>query len=329
MNAQNLTSGMAPTDPGYEELHEFKVKKAFIPSTPGWVIVNADQSQLELRMAGALSKEPLFIESYKSGIDMHSRNAKVSFLIKTPDQEFKKELIEKGLKQGTPEFDVELTKMQCKYIKNNYPDKRQAAKVVSFGVLYGMSKYGLHFTLANNARDAGEETQFTIDDCDSMIKNFNSGYPSLTKWQYAQVQHARKHGYVVSPFGRRRYLPLINSTNYSDRGKAERHAKNTVVQGAGSDFMQCGIIAMHRRLDPTKYKLVCTVHDSVVCEVAPDYVDEFVKITKECLEHPLLGTEEVPLCKIMPFIAEFEVGPNYGEMSEYKYPYSPKAEEKE
>lgn len=295
-------------------MHEWKVKKAFTPRIPGWVMVNADQSQLELRMAGALSKEPLFIESYVNGIDMHSRNAKTSFLLKTPDAE-----LSKGIKDppGSKQFNIELTKSQCKYIKKNYPDRRQAAKTVSFGVLYGMGPYGLHMTLGNDARANGTPLQFTVDDCKDMINNFLRGYPILAKWQNEQVKFARKNGYVLSPFGRRRYLSQINSTDFKEKAKDERRAKNTVVQGAGSDFMQCGIIAMVNNLDPNKYKLVCTVHDSVVCEVAPDYVDEFVRITKDCLEHPKIGSMEVPLCKIMPFTAEFETGRSYGDMHEY------------
>jgi len=319
VNMQNIPSAMAPTDPGYEDLHEYKIKKAFIPRNPDWVMVNLDQSQLELRVAGALAKEPLFIESYESGIDLHSRNAKVSFLLQTPDKEFKEDLIKEGLKPGTKEFDIELTKKQCKYIKQHYPDRRQAAKTISFGVLYGMGPYGLHMTLGNDARNNGVPMQFNVDDCKSMINNFNKGYPTLAKWQTGQVRFARKNGYVVNPFGFRRYLPNIDNQNdFKEKAKDERRAKNTCVQGFGSQLMQCGIINMHDRLDPNRYKLVATVHDSVVCEVESTYVDEFIQIAKHCLEHPVLGNKELPICKVMPFVAETEVGPSYGELEEYK-----------
>lgn len=323
INMQNLPSSWAPTDPGYEDMHDYKVKKAFVPRHPGWVMVNVDQSQLELRVAGQLAKEMLIAESYINGIDLHSRNAKVSFLLQTPDKEFKEALIKEGFKPGTKEFDIELLKKQCKYVKNNHPDRRQAAKKISFGVLYGMGPKGLYYTLENDARDNGVPMQFTEADCASMINNFNKGYPTLTRWQNLQVTFAKKNGYVVSPFGRRRYLNQINNNDdFKEKSQDERRAKNTLVQGFGSDLMQCGIINLYAKMDHTRAYLVCTVHDSLVAEVAPDYVDDFIALAKECMEHPKIGNIEVPQTKIVPLLLEAEVGPSYGELEPYTYPFN-------
>ena len=123
--------------------------------------------------------------------------------------------------------------------------------------------------------------------------------------------------YTYTCFGRRRYLPLIHSDDYKERGKSARHALNTPVQSAGSDFMMMGVINMHKRLDPQRMRFLATVHDSVVCEVREDYIEEFVRIAKDCLERPKINDWVAPLCNIMPFIAEFEIGDSYGTLEEY------------
>lgn len=315
-NLQNIPSGMAKTAPGYEELHEFKLKKAFI-ARPGWKIINADQSQLELRIAGACSYEDKFINSYKNKIDMHSRNAKVSFSLDIPTKQWEDEALAKGMKRGTEEFDVYVERAVCKHIKHNYPDERQAAKSVSFGILYGMSKWGLASDLNAKGRDAGSTKIWTPEECGELIARFKEGYPTLIKWQNGLVKFAKKNMYTYTCFGRRRYLPMINSEDYKERGKSARHALNTPVQSAGSDFMMMGVINMHKRLDPEKMRFLATVHDSVVCEVREDYIEEFVRIAKDCLERPRINGKVAPLCDIMPFIAEFEIGDSYGTLEEY------------
>ena len=316
-NLQNIPSGMPSTAPGYEELHEFKVKKAFIPR-PGWKIVNADQSQLELRIAGAVSNEELFIKSYKNQIDMHSRNAKVSFGLQVDQREYEAEALAKGFLRGSEDFNVYVERAVCKYIKKHYPEERQAAKTVSFGILYGMSKWGLAQSLNADGRDAGSTRIWTPDECQQLISKFKLGYPTLTRWQAGLIQFAHKNGYTYTVFGRRRYLPDINSADRQLKGRAERAAINTPVQSAGSDFMMSGVYQMYKELDYTKYRFCATVHDSIVCEVQEDYIPEFCKISKQCLEHPHIGNTEIPLCSVMPFIAEFEVGNSYGTMEGYE-----------
>ena len=318
---------MHKSSPGYEELHEFKVKKAFIPSKPGRLIVNADQSQLELRVAGAVSGEQLFIDSYKYGIDMHSRNALVSFKLydKVKREDWVREAEQQGLKPGTQEFDTFVLKRICQYIKKTYPDERQAAKKVSFGILYGMSKRGLAMQLNKEEVDRENPYAWTYDECDALISAFKQGYPTLISWQNRMKDFAAEHGFTYTYFGRRRPLPGISHKNYRDmtpkerenHSRALRQAINTPIQSCGSDFMMTGVSNARDQLDPSKYKFVATVHDSVVAEVDEDYLDEFCKITKQCLEHPILNGQEIGLCKIMPFIAEFEVGPNYGSLEGY------------
>lgn len=329
-NLQNIPSGMHKNSPGYAELHDYKMKKAFIPSKPGRLIVNADQSQLELRIAGAISREPNFIESYKYGIDMHSRNALVSFRLedKIKTDEYIAEARAAGLRPGDKEYDLFILKKICQYIKKNYPDERQAAKKVSFGILYGMGPSGLAMNLNKEEVDREHPYAWSKDECASLIKAFKDGYPTLIKWQNEMKIFACRNGFTYTPFGRRRYLPGIIKDSDSQtlnssperriaNARALRQAINTPVQSCGSDFMMTGVANARSLLDPTKYKFLATVHDSVVAEVDEDYVDEFCKTTKYCLEHPHLRGKEVSLCSVMPFIAEFEVGPNYGSLEGY------------
>lgn len=308
---------MSKTAPGYQELHEFKVKKAFV-ARPGWCIVNADQSQLELRIAGACSGEERFIKSYKNKIDMHSRNANVSFSLDISVKVWENEAKELGIVPGSEEFQVYVERKLCQYIKHNFPDERQAAKSVSFGILYGMSQWGLAKDLNDKGRDAGSRRIWTPEECKGLISRFKEGYPTLIAWQTDLIRFARKHGYTYTCFGRRRYLPGIKSDKWKLKSDAERQAINTPVQSAGSDFMMAGVVNMDQNLDHDKFRFCATVHDSVVCEVREGYLDEFVQIAKGCLEEPRINGRVIPLCEVMPFVAEFEAGDTYGTLNEYK-----------
>lgn len=316
-NLQNIPSAMSKTAPGYQELHEFKVKKAFV-ARPGWCIVNADQSQLELRIAGACSGEERFIKSYKNKIDMHSRNANVSFSLDISVKVWENEAKELGLVPGSEDFQVYVERKLCQYIKHNFPDERQAAKSVSFGILYGMSQWGLAKDLNDKGRDAGSRRIWTPEECKGLISRFKEGYPTLIAWQTDLIRFARKHGYTYTCFGRRRYLPGIKSDKWKLKSDAERQAINTPVQSAGSDFMMAGVVNMDQNLDHDKFRFCATVHDSVVCEVREGYLDEFVQIAKGCLEEPRINGRVIPLCEVMPFVAEFEAGDTYGTLNEYK-----------
>jgi DNA polymerase-1 len=135
-NLQNLPRGMGKDDPGYEDLASYKVKNAII-APEGWTIVQADQSQLEMRVAGMVAEDPDLIYSYRNGIDMHSLNAKVCFNIVQNIEQALKELEEAGIVKDTEEWKLALLKKELQVIKDTMGDKRTAAKSVSFGVLYG------------------------------------------------------------------------------------------------------------------------------------------------------------------------------------------------
>lgn len=312
---QNIPSGMARTEPGYEELHDFKAKKAFIPS-PGRVIVNADFSQLELRVAGCVANEPGIINAYRNGIDLHAKNAIISFSMQIDKSQWIKEAKEKGLTGEA--FDVYVERAACKYVKKNFPDERQAAKSVSFGILYGMSKFGLAGNLNIKSLESGSDKHWEPDECGELITNFKNGYKSLTRWQNEMINCAKTQGFTYTWFGRRRYLPEINGEDWKLAGRAKRAAINTPIQSCGSDIMLLSLINMHERLDPKRYALVATVHDSCVAEVDEDYVNEYCRIAKDCMEHPLLFGKPLELTNIVPFVVEFEKGPNYGSLEPYE-----------
>lgn len=180
-----------------------------------------------------------------------------------------------------------------------------------------MSKYGLSGNLNIKALESGSDKFWTPEECSSLITKFKEGYPTLTNWQNGLIRFAKTNGYTYTYFGRRRYLPNINSPDYSLAGREKRAAINTPVQSTGSDFMLSGVINMYQRLNPENFYFVATVHDSIVCEVRESYLDEWCRITKECLERPEINGQVIGLCNIMPFVAEMEVGDSYGTMEPY------------
>lgn len=311
-NLQNLPRGMAKTDPGYDDLHEFKVKNAII-APPGWTLVAADQSQAEMRVAAILSKDPELMGLYRNGLDLHSKNAKVCFDIKVDMTNIDTELKAKGLKEGTTEYKIERERKELKYIKENYPAERTAAKSVSFGILYGMSEWGLKFDLDGKTRAQGKV--WDVEQCRTLIRRFHENFRVLSKWLDECKRFAHAHKYIANPFGFRRPLPEIVSPNYRDRAGADRKAVNTPVQGAASTIMVLGIATARRRLDPQRAHLIITVHDSVVVEVRNDYVQEAIKIIQDSLTHPVFEGKPIPFLTV-PLVVDIETGLRYGSLQE-------------
>ena len=311
-NMQNLPRGMASYEPGYDDLHHYKAKNA-IMAPEGWTLVAADQSQAEMRVAGMLSGDPELIRSYRNGIDLHSLNAKVCFDLKIDLTEVKKAMLAEGYKEGTEAYDLELLKRELKIVKRDHGAERTAAKSVSFGILYGMSEFGLKFDLDGKTRQQGKI--WTVDECRIMIKRFHANFRVLSRWLESQKAFVKKNGYIANAFGFRRPIPEVYSDDPKDKTGALRKAVNTPVQGTASIIMVLGIATARRRLDPTRAKLIMTVHDSVVLEVRDDYVDEAIKILRESLTNPIFEGKPLSFLSI-PLAVDVEKGQRYGSLEE-------------
>jgi DNA polymerase-1 len=305
-NFQNLPRGMGEDEPGYEDLVKFKVKNAII-ARPGWTLVAADQSQVEMRIAAMFSKDKALMSVYKNRLDFHSASAKAAFSITKDMTADREELIAKGMVEGSPEFELELYRRELIKIKKQNGDARTRAKSVSFGVLYGMSKYGLKYDLDNKTRKEGRV--WTFEECQEYIDRFHAAYPTLSRWLDIKVAESRKQGFISSAFGRRRYI-LGEFTH-----KNEREAKNTPIQVTASDLMLLGIRAILDEVDTERCLICASVHDSVVCEVRDDYLEEAIPIIKRCLENPKLNGKKPDFINI-PLLAEVEIGKRYGDMKE-------------
>lgn len=245
-----------------------KIRKAFIASDKNNVILSADYSQIELRILGHLSEDANLIKAFKDGSDIHAYTASLVF--------------------GVKERDVT-------------PDMRGMAKTVNFGILYGMSPYGLSQSL-----------KIEVDKAKEFIDSYFERYPEVKFYLESLIEEARQNGYVTTLLGRRRYIPEINSPDMRIRQFAERTAINTPIQGSAADIIKVAMISIHDRLSKKRLaaKMIMQVHDELVFDVSKDELKEVYKIVKD-------GMENVIKLKV-PVEAHMEVGENWLEQEPCK-----------
>ena len=233
----NLQNIPIRTDRGRE------IRKAFVPSTHDGLILSADYSQIELRIMAHLSCDQHLIGAFKEGIDIHAATAAKIF--KIPHQEVT-------------------------------GDQRRIAKTANFGIMYGISAFGL----AQRLRIGRKEAQKVIDD-------YFAGFPSILSFIEDTKAAARETGYVETLFGRRRYIPEINSKNGTIRALAERNAVNAPIQGTSADIIKLAMIAVDREMTKAglKSKMVLQIHDELVFDAVPEEIDELKRIVVENMEN--------------------------------------------
>ncbi|RZS98887.1 DNA polymerase I [Aquimarina brevivitae] len=228
-----------------------QVRKAFVPRNEEYTLLAADYSQIELRIIAALSKEETMIEAFKKGEDIHASTAAKVFNV--PIEEVTRE-------------------------------QRSNAKTVNFGIIYGVSAFGL-----------SNQTDLTRSESKELIDTYYKTYPKLRNYMSDQVDFAREHGYVSTVLGRRRYLKDINSANAVVRGAAERNAVNAPIQGSAADIIKIAMINIQKKLKEGNYKtkMLLQVHDELVFDAYKTELDEVKKMIKTEMENAY--TLEVPL----------------------------------
>ena len=233
----NLQNIPIRTDRGRE------IRKAFVPSTPDGLILSADYSQIELRIMAHLSCDQHLISAFKKGIDVHAATAAKIF--------------------GIPHEEVT-------------PDQRRIAKTANFGIMYGISSFGL----ARRLRIGRKEAQKIVDD-------YFAGFPSIRSFIEDTKAAARETGYVETIFGRRRYIPEINSKNATIRALAERNAVNAPIQGTSADIIKLAMIAVDKEMDRLGMgsKMVLQIHDELVFDTLPGEVGQLKEIVTRCMEN--------------------------------------------
>lgn len=240
-----------------------EIRAAFIPQKKGWKILAADYSQIELRILAHLSGDELMAKFFMEDRDIHRATAAEVF--------------------GVTEDKV-TTKM------------RDAAKIVNFGVIYGMSDFGLAKSLKIKRTEAGE-----------YIKKYFEKHSGVKKFIDNTIEQARKDGYVCTLLGRRRPMPDINNPNWNLKSFAERTAINTPVQGTAADIIKVAMINISRDLRDKRLesKMILQVHDELVFECPPDEVDEVKKIA----EHEMVNAIKLDV----PVKVNIGVGDSWGE----------------
>jgi DNA polymerase-1 len=236
-NNPNLQNIPIRTERGRE------VRKAFIPRDENHVLLAADYSQIELRIIAALSEEENMINAFKNGEDIHASTAAKVFNV--PLEEVTRE-------------------------------QRSNAKTVNFGIVYGVSAFGL-----------SNQTDLSRSEAKELIDTYYETYPKLKAYMSAQVDFARQHGYVETVLNRRRYLKDINSRNAMVRSGAERNAVNAPIQGSAADIIKLAMINIHKRFEKENFssKMLLQVHDELVFDVHKDELEIIRPIIKHEMEN--------------------------------------------
>jgi DNA polymerase-1 len=218
-----------------------EIRRAFIPEK-GWSLLSADYSQIELRVLAHCSKDPNLIGAFVEGEDIHARTA-------------------------SEVFDVDPDRVT--------PELRRQAKAINFGILYGMSPFGLSRQLGISQKMAK-----------TYIDHYFSRYPKVREFLDTTLDESRKTRSTGTLMGRIRLLPEIRSSNYALRQFAERTAINTPIQGAAADLLKLAMIRIDERLRSERRQsaMILTVHDELVFEVAPDELDDIGDLVKEEME---------------------------------------------
>lgn len=220
-----------------------QVRKAFIPRNEEYTLLAADYSQIELRIIAALSEEETMIKAFQNGEDIHASTAARVFNV--PIDEVTRE-------------------------------QRSNAKTVNFGIIYGVSAFGL-----------SNQTNLSRSEAKELIDTYYKTYPKLRNYMSEQVDFARENGYVQTVLGRRRYLKDINSANAVVRGAAERNAVNAPIQGSAADIIKIAMINIHKKLkeENFKTKMLLQVHDELVFDVHKPELEKASALIKTEMEN--------------------------------------------
>ena len=250
----------------------------FIVAPEGWVLLEADYSQVELRIAAYLSGDRTMLDAYRNGADIHAITTSAIFGISLEEASDKRHV--------------------------DYKHRRTVAKGAMFGILYGIYAKGLMRNLKATANICLSE-----DECAHYIKGIKARYPGLAAWQDTVIARAKTCMYAQTALGRRRYLPGIRSQNYGKRGMSERMAINTPVQGLAADCLKLSMARLVVALADQPYiRPLMTVHDSLVFEARADKAEEAGQIIRECME------ALPPLEGFAPLVADLAAGERYGEL---------------
>jgi len=218
-----------------------EIRKAFI-ARPGWMLIDADYSQIELRVLAHIAEDPVMIDAFSKDQDIHRRTAAEVY--------------------GVPLDEVT-------------PAMRSAAKAVNFGIVYGISDFGLARNIGVSRKQAAE-----------FIERYLGRYAGIKRFMDSAVAQGKLQGYVTTLFGRRRYLKELASPNYNIRSFGERAAMNSPIQGTAADIIKLAMVEAHRALtrEGLKARLILQVHDELIVESPPEEVERASALLRSAME---------------------------------------------
>ncbi|WP_404800776.1 DNA polymerase I [Guptibacillus algicola] len=245
--ALTQTGRLSSTDPNLQNIpirleEGRKIRQAFIPTTKNWVMFAADYSQIELRVLAHIAQDENLIEAFQKGEDIHTKTAMNVFSVAKDDV--------------TSEM-------------------RRHAKAVNFGIVYGISDYGLSQSLDITRKEASE-----------FIERYLESFPGVKQYMEDVVTKAKEDGYVSTLMNRRRYLPEINARNFNQRSFAERTAMNTPIQGTAADIIKKAMVEMDKRLKDEKLetRMLLQVHDELIFEAPEEEIETLKRIVPDVME---------------------------------------------
>ena len=239
-----------------------ELRKAFIPRK-GWIFLDADYSQIELRLMAHFSGDPALVNAFRNGEDIHTRTAS--------------EIFDVPLEWVTPEL-------------------RSRAKAVNFGLIYGISGFGLSRNTGVSRREA-----------ETFIEKYFEKYPGVKRFMDEAASKGIRDGYAETMMGRRRYLPELKSTNANIREFGKRAAMNTPIQGTAADIIKLAMVRVDEALqkDNMRSRLILQVHDELLLECPPEEMDKASELLRKAME-------EVIQLKV-PLVAEIHSGFNWAD----------------
>ncbi|WP_281244236.1 DNA polymerase I [Anaerobacillus arseniciselenatis] len=248
--ALTQTGRLSSTEPNLQNIpirleEGRKIRKAFVPSNPDWIMFAADYSQIELRVLAHIANDDNLIEAFNKDMDVHTKTAMDVFHVE------KEEVTD---------------------------TMRRSAKAVNFGIVYGISDYGLSQNLGITRKEAG-----------NFIDRYLESFPGVKDYMDQIVQEAREKGYVTTLLNRRRFLPEITSRNFNLRSFAERTAMNTPIQGTAADIIKKAMVNMSERIEKEgmQAKLLLQVHDELIFEAPKEELDKLKQIVPEVMEEAI------------------------------------------
>ena len=239
-----------------------EIRKAFI-TKPGCVLADADYSQIELRVMAHFSGDPAMVDAFKKGQDVHTRTAAEVY--------------------GVPMEAVTR-------------EMRSSAKAVNFGLVYGISEFGLARNIGVSRKRAGE-----------FIARYFDRYPGVKKFMDEAVKEGYEKGYAVTMLGRRRQLPELKASNANTRNFGERAAMNTPVQGTAADIIKLAMVRVHEALkqEGLQARLILQVHDELLIEAPKEEEETVTRILRQCMEQVFQLS--------VPLVAEVKTGNSWFE----------------